>query len=518
MLNNLKLSYKFMGAFLLVTLTAVIIGIFGFSGMSGIEKSMMEISDVRLPSIQGLLMLKEAQTGLIVGERGLLLNSYRDEWQAQYDYIDDKKEDMQRAWDIYEPLPQTQEESALWNKYVPQYKTWLKKHNHFIDLSRQRDRLLSSGNTLNSPEIKELEKQMNKASLEARIELLDSWETLDNIIELNSEVANAQRQHGLNVAATNQTTLLIVLLAGVLFAFGLSFILTRIVIHPIVLIAEGAQRFSMGDYQLEGMDFKKIEKINIRNDELGDVGKAFSKLIQYQTGMASAAEDISRGNLDIDIQAASEKDTLGKSMMRLLNNINNLIKEMNRMAKEHNAGDIDYKIPVEKFQGAYHEMAAGINDMVAGHINVKKKAMACIKEFGKGNFNAELEKFPGKKAFINEVIEDVRENLKLVSREIGKLIDASEEGNLDTRGDVSGFDGDWKKMVGGINKLLDAVIEPVQEAQKVLEYASKGDLTHLVAGDYKGDHAKIKNSLNKTIESLNDILGQVTISVEQVAS
>ena len=47
-------------------------------------------------------------------------------------------------------------------------------------------------------------------------------------------------------------------------------------------------------------------------------------------------------------------------------------------------------------------MAKGVNEMVCGHIAVKKKAMACIAEFGKGNFEAPLEQFPGKKAFINE--------------------------------------------------------------------------------------------------------------------
>ena len=39
--------------------------------------------------------------------------------------------------------------------------------------------------------------------------------------------------------------------------------------------------------------------------------------------------------------------------------------------------------------------ATGVNGMVFGHIAVKKKAMACIAEFGKGNFEAPLEKFPG---------------------------------------------------------------------------------------------------------------------------
>ena len=44
--------------------------------------------------------------------------------------------------------------------------------------------------------------------------------------------------------------------------------------------------------------------------------------------------------------------------------------------------------------------------------------MACIAEFGKGNFDAELEQFPGKKAFINDTIELLRSNIKNFVKEM----------------------------------------------------------------------------------------------------
>lgn len=89
-----------------------------------------------------------------------------------------------------------------------------------------------------------------------------------------------------------------------------------------------------------------------------------------------------------------------------------LAAEIERMSHEHDRGDIDVAIPPEKFTGLYRRVAEDVNRMVAGHINVKKKAMACIAEFGKGNLDAPLEQFPGKKAFINENIERLRSNLK----------------------------------------------------------------------------------------------------------
>ncbi len=87
------------------------------------------------------------------------------------------------------------------------------------------------------------------------------------------------------------------------------------------------------------------------------------------------------------------------------------------MSKQHDLGDIDVKIDSGKFKGAYKLMAEGVNEMVFGHISVKKKAMACVEEFGNGNIDAEIEQFPGKKAFINVIIEKVRGNPKALIKE-----------------------------------------------------------------------------------------------------
>ena len=87
------------------------------------------------------------------------------------------------------------------------------------------------------------------------------------------------------------------------------------------------------------------------------------------------------------------------------------VAEMKHMADEHDKGDIDVTIPADKFEGDYRVMAQGVNGMVSAHIALKRKAMACVAEFGKGNFKAPLEKFPGKKGLINDTIEQMRNNL-----------------------------------------------------------------------------------------------------------
>ena len=94
-------------------------------------------------------------------------------------------------------------------------------------------------------------------------------------------------------------------------------------------------------------------------------------------------------------------------------------------------------------------MATGINDMTGGHIAVKKKAMACLAEFGRGNFEAPLEKFPGKKAFINQTVEELRANLKALITDTNGLVTAAVDGKLTTRADVNRHQGDFRSDHSG---------------------------------------------------------------------
>jgi methyl-accepting chemotaxis protein len=181
------------------------------------------------------------------------------------------------------------------------------------------------------------------------------------------------------------------------------------------------------------------------------------------------------------------------------------------MSDAHNAGDIDVAIPEDKFEGTFRIMAKGVNDMVNGHITVKKKAMACVAEFAKGNLDAELEKFPGKKAFINENIERLRVAVKALVVEANGLSQAAVEGKLATRADASKHQGDFRKIVQGVNDTLDAVIGPLNVAAKYVDQISKGDIPAKITDTYKGDFNEIKNNLNMCIDAINGLVAEAGV-------
>ena len=85
------------------------------------------------------------------------------------------------------------------------------------------------------------------------------------------------------------------------------------------------------------------------------------------------------------------------------------------------------------------------------------------------------------------------------------LSKAAVEGKLDTRADAAKHQGDYRKIVEGVNGTLDAVIGPLNMAAEYVEKISKGDIPPKITDTYNGDFNEIKNNLNVLIDSMNEI-------------
>ncbi len=223
-------------------------------------------------------------------------------------------------------------------------------------------------------------------------------------------------------------------------------------------------------------------------------------------------------------QFPGKKAFINDTIETLRANLTGLLLEMKHMSVEHDRGDIDVMIDSAKFEGDFQEVARGINEMVSGHIAVKKKAMACVKAFGEGDFNAPLEQFPGKKAFINDTIETLRMNLREITAEIQRLIVAATDGQLSERGVASRFVGDFAKLVSGINGMLDAIILPIEEGNRVLRLVSIGNLQETVDIQCHGDHQRMRDAINGLVADLRktaavaDRIADGDLTVEHRAS
>ena len=100
----------------------------------------------------------------------------------------------------------------------------------------------------------------------------------------------------------------------------------------------------------------------------------------------------------------------------------------------------------------------------------------------------------------------VQQAVRTMTADAEKLAKAAVEGRLATRADASAHQGDFRKIVEGVNATLDAVIGPLNVAADYVDRISKGDIPPKITDTYNGDFNTIKQNLNICIDAINKLV------------
>ena len=246
--------------------------------------------------------------------------------------------------------------------------------------------------------------------------------------------------------------------------------------------------------------------------------------------MSSALNDVANGNLNVNIRVNTTDETgvLAQSMQKLVGTLQALMEDMDNMADDHDKGEVDTFIDAKQFAGAYGDVAEKVNYMVNSHITDTLRAVEVFNEIATGDFEAQLEQLPGKKAILNEAIERMRRRIVSISDEVGGMIEAAVvKGDMEYHIDDSKYSGGWYTIMKGLNDIAYAVDMPIIEIRDVLNKLSQGDLDTKVTGDYKGDFLTIREAANNMIDILSSYIremsqklsaiskGDLTVSIER---
>ncbi len=114
------------------------------------------------------------------------------------------------------------------------------------------------------------------------------------------------------------------------------------------------------------------------------------------------------------------------------------------------------------------------------------------------------------------------------TRSIGavrKLVESVERGELRQRIEVAQFEGTYRELCEGVNRMMDGIATPLDEIARVLDLVAHGDLRQRVEGAYENDLDTLKQSVNGTIEQLSKIAvdmrtiaGHVAHASEEISS
>ncbi|MEM9050089.1 MAG: methyl-accepting chemotaxis protein [Pseudomonadota bacterium] len=101
---------------------------------------------------------------------------------------------------------------------------------------------------------------------------------------------------------------------------------------------------------------------------------------------------------------------------------------------------------------------------------------------------------------------------------IGRVVDASIEGDFSKRVESDTDDPQLRAMSDGLNRMLTTVSEALGEVSRVMAAMAGGDLSQRVDGDYKGVLLRLRDDVNSTTDSFERIIASLRGSIRTVKS
>ncbi len=130
---------RLLGLIALPTGAILAMGLLSSRDLKSIGAAADEITEVRMPSIKGLELMNEGQTAVRL-ELANLLATKSDAGRAEaLRALQEKTAQIKRGWDLYEPLPQTEEEAREWKRLVGLWRQWEAQDNRVVELETAGD-------------------------------------------------------------------------------------------------------------------------------------------------------------------------------------------------------------------------------------------------------------------------------------------------------------------------------------------------------------------------------------------
>ncbi|MGM0462578.1 MAG: methyl-accepting chemotaxis protein [Fibrobacterota bacterium] len=140
--KNMSLKMKLIGGFAIVAAITLIVGAVGLWSVQTLDKRLEEVGEVRLPSVQGVLGMEVGLEEVAMELRSLLIPGLSpDRRRGYYSDIAEARRQYQEAYDIYAPLPQTEEEGRIWNEFENVLPRWVELNDDILALHEEFDKI-----------------------------------------------------------------------------------------------------------------------------------------------------------------------------------------------------------------------------------------------------------------------------------------------------------------------------------------------------------------------------------------
>jgi signal transduction histidine kinase/CheY-like chemotaxis protein/HAMP domain-containing protein len=120
---------------------------------------------------------------------------------------------------------------------------------------------------------------------------------------------------------------------------------------------------------------------------------------------------------------------------------------------------------------------------------------------------------------IADTLNDVIAANQTLGAELARVtLAVGKEGKLSQRVALRGSDRVWAETVASVNTLIEDLVRPTTDMQRVIGAVADGDLSKKITADVHGEVLELKNTINAMVDQLNQFVSEVTRVVREVGT
>ncbi|MBK1810076.1 MCP four helix bundle domain-containing protein [Clostridium sp. YIM B02505] len=288
----------------------------------------------------------------------------------------------------------------------------------------------------------------------------------NKMVDYNLSQASNKSDSNSETARGAKTIIIVLTFIVSIFALIIGWLISRSISKPVNKLTDNARKLAKGDIE--------VEKVAIEGkDEIAELFIAFDNMIENIRSQAIITERIAKGEYYDSIEAKSEKDVLGNSLIKLNSNIKNILAETSLLTAAAKDGQLNRRGDANKFSGGWSVLITGVNELLDEILKPISEASEVLKAISNGDLNVAV------------------------------------------KGE---YKGDHAIIKNNLNATISNLRGYIDDISYTLTEMSSGNLTISISKDYLGDFRKIKDSINLIVDSLNSTLKEISDVSEQVAS
>jgi methyl-accepting chemotaxis protein len=537
---DLKIIGKILTVVSAIMLLMLLLGAFSILQLSRVNGSTEDIATRWLPGLAAVDNLDKISNEFRRWELQFILSTSRAEWDLDQKKMAEVEERLKQADAGYQKLISSPDEKKLYGEYQAAWISYRETVKTIVALSengREKEALL-------------LSRGVAKKDFDAALDALDK-DTLLNKKGSDAAYQKAGAVYG-NARILIAAVLAVALLVGITIALLAAGLISRALQRAVTV----ADKLSRGDLSVTiGATGK---------DETGLLLAAMQTMIDSIKLLAADSLMLSKAAIEGKLATRADASRHQGDYQKIIAGVNDcldaVIGPLN-VAAEYvdriSKGEIPPKV-TDNYNGDFNEIKLNLNNCldglqglvesrqvlqamsqndysrnvegtylgifaeVARDANVVQSRLLHLQKIAVNISKGDLSDYEqladiGRRCENDHLVPaffSMEQSIKALVDETALLSRAAVSGQLATRADISRHQGDFQKILVGVNQTLDAVIGPLNVAAEYVDRISKGDMPPLIADSYNGDFNAIKNNLNVLVEATN----LITDAAKEMAS